>query len=48
VKIGQLLGRGKPCFSFEFFPPKDDDGVAGLFTTMGELRELDPAFVSVT
>jgi methylenetetrahydrofolate reductase (NADPH) len=48
VRIRDLLDRGRPCFSFEFFPPKDDDGVAGLFTTIGELRELEPGFVSVT
>jgi methylenetetrahydrofolate reductase (NADPH) len=48
VRIIDVLGRGRPVFSFEFFPPKDDDGVAGLFTTIGELRELEPAFVSVT
>jgi methylenetetrahydrofolate reductase (NADH) len=48
VRIIDVLGRGSPVFSFEFFPPKDDDGVAALFTTIGELRELEPAFVSVT
>jgi methylenetetrahydrofolate reductase (NADPH) len=48
VRIIDVLGRGRPVFSFEFFPPKDDDGVAGLFTTIGELRELEPSFVSVT
>jgi methylenetetrahydrofolate reductase (NADPH) len=48
MRIAELLQRGKPCFSFEFFPPKDDDGVAALFTAIGELRELEPAFVSVT
>jgi len=48
VRIIDVLGRGRPVFSFEFFPPKDDDGVAGLFTTIGELRELEQAFVSVT
>jgi methylenetetrahydrofolate reductase (NADPH) len=48
VRIIDVLGRGRPVFSFEFFPPKDDDGVAQLFTTIGELRELEPGFVSVT
>src|SRR5262249_31492624 len=48
MKIRPLIGNGKPCFSFEFFPPKDDDGVASLFHTIGELRELEPTFVSVT
>jgi methylenetetrahydrofolate reductase (NADPH) len=48
MRIGEWLRSGKRSFSFEFFPPKDDDGVAALFTTIGELRELEPAFVSVT
>jgi len=48
MRIRPLIGNGTPCFSFEFFPPKDDDGVANLFTTIGELRELAPTFVSVT
>jgi methylenetetrahydrofolate reductase (NADPH) len=48
MRVRDVLTAGKPCFSFEFFPPKDDDGVASLFTTIGELRDLAPAFVSVT
>jgi methylenetetrahydrofolate reductase (NADPH) len=35
-------------FSFEFFPPKTDDGVRELFETISNLRELEPTFVSVT
>lgn len=49
MKIGERLRRGAaPCFSFEFFPPKTDDGQANLFTALEELAGLDPAFVSVT
>ncbi len=40
--------RGEPVFSFEFFPPKTDDGVRQLFDTVEALRPLGPAFVSVT
>lgn len=39
---------GEPVFSFEFFPPKTDEGVASLFETLGKLRALEPSFVSVT
>ena len=35
-------------FSFEFFPPKTDEGRAKLRATAGELAALSPAFVSVT
>jgi methylenetetrahydrofolate reductase (NADPH) len=40
--------RGEPIFSFEFFPPKTDAGVEGLFASLQALRPLQPAFVSVT
>ncbi len=40
--------RGEPIFSFEFFPPKSDDGVRALFETVEALRPLAPAYVSVT
>ena len=36
--------RDRPNFSFEFFPPQDDDGVAALFDTIAALRELDAGF----
>ncbi len=40
--------RGEPIFSFEFFPPKTEEGVRQLFQTVEALRPLGPAFVSVT
>jgi methylenetetrahydrofolate reductase (NADH) len=52
VRISDLLRfareRGEPIFSFEFFPPKTDDGVRQLFETVEALRPLGPAYVSVT
>jgi methylenetetrahydrofolate reductase (NADPH) len=52
VKISDLLRfareRGEPVFSFEFFPPRTDEGVKALFATVEALRPLAPAFVSVT
>jgi methylenetetrahydrofolate reductase (NADPH) len=48
MKIKDLFGRGHLVFSFEFFPPKDDPGVAALFETVKNLKELEPSFVSVT
>ena len=35
-------------FSFEFFPPKTDEGRAKLQASAAELARLSPAFVSVT
>ncbi|HEX6764853.1 MAG TPA: methylenetetrahydrofolate reductase [NAD(P)H] [Polyangiaceae bacterium] len=47
MKITSLLGK-TPTFSFEFFPPKGEDGVTRLFQTIAELKPYEPAFVSVT
>ncbi len=46
-RIDQLLAEGR-TFSFEFFPPKTDEGERHLRRTLNELVELDPSFVSVT
>lgn len=48
MKIRNRLNPSDPCFSFEFFPPKTDEGVANLLKTLEELAPLDPGFVSVT
>jgi methylenetetrahydrofolate reductase (NADPH) len=52
VKVTDILRfareRGEPVFSFEFFPPKTDEGVRQLYQTVEALRPLAPAFVSVT
>jgi methylenetetrahydrofolate reductase (NADPH) len=45
--IDQVRTR-RPFFSFEFFPPKSDDGVERLMQTARTLRVLEPAYVSVT
>ena len=48
MRIDAMFARGRPLFSFEFFPPKDDAGAEQLFETIAHLSELEPAFVSVT
>jgi methylenetetrahydrofolate reductase (NADPH) len=49
VKIHDLFGRpDRRVFSFEFFPPKTEAGVATLERTIRELADLNPSFVSVT
>jgi methylenetetrahydrofolate reductase (NADPH) len=47
MKITELLGKS-PIFSFEFFPPKDEEGMTRLFQTIAELKPYAPAYVSVT
>ena len=48
MRIAEKLGVSGCAVSFEFFPPKDQDGVGRLFQTVAELAPLAPAYVSVT
>jgi methylenetetrahydrofolate reductase (NADPH) len=48
MRIRALLSTGQPSISFEFFPPKSDEGAEKLKRTIGSLRELHPTYVSVT
>ena len=48
MKIVDLFGAGAPVISFEFFPPKTEEGVETLYRTVQELRPCRPSFVSVT
>ncbi len=46
--VGALLREGGRSFSFEFFPPKTDEGERQLWQAIRELEGLSPTFVSVT
>jgi methylenetetrahydrofolate reductase (NADPH) len=48
MKLKELYSHNKQTFSFEFFPPKTPDGEEKLFSTVDELKTLNPSFVSVT
>ncbi len=48
MKIIEKLASKKPSFSFEFFPPKDEEGKERLFETVAHLLPYEPTFVSVT
>jgi methylenetetrahydrofolate reductase (NADPH) len=48
MRIDQILGKGLPAVSFEFFPPKTDAGFQQLFQTIEELKPIQPSYVSVT
>ena len=49
MRISELFAASSgPVFSFEFFPPRTDQGHQSLLTTIAELKDLDPGFVSVT
>jgi methylenetetrahydrofolate reductase (NADPH) len=46
--VRELLDAPGPSFSFEFFPPKTDEGEALLWRAITELEPLHPTFVDVT
>lgn len=46
--VKDILERCNPSFSFEFFPPKSEEGWDKLFMSIAELVPLKPAYVSVT
>jgi methylenetetrahydrofolate reductase (NADPH) len=48
MRIDDIIGADRPVFSFEFFPPKTEDGERNLENALAELRTLEPSFVSVT
>ena len=48
MRIDEILEDRRPVFSFEFFPPKTKPGDAQLRAALGDLRQDEPAYVSVT
>jgi len=48
ASIASLLRADAPTLSFEFFPPKTDQGRRTLWHTVEDLADLAPDFVSVT
>jgi methylenetetrahydrofolate reductase (NADPH) len=48
MRIDEILERRRPVFSFEFFPPKTDEGQRTLEGTLEVLRDDSPDYVSMT
>ena len=48
MRITELLDHRRPVFSFEFFPPKTDDGQRTLESTLEILKDDAPDYVSMT
>lgn len=46
--LAARAANSEPTLSFEFFPPKDEDGAATLWRSFDKLLEVNPDFVSVT
>ncbi len=48
LRLPEVFAAGLRSVSFEFFPPRDDEGERQLWTTIRQLEPLAPTFVSVT
>ena len=48
MKINEILKKEPHTFSFEFFPPKTDEGFDQLYQTIENLKPWNPGYVSVT
>jgi methylenetetrahydrofolate reductase (NADPH) len=48
MRIEQIIDERQPVFSFEFFPPRTPEGEANLRGALDDLKDDEPAFVSVT
>ena len=48
MRIDGAFSSSKPTVSFEFFPPKTDDGETLLWQAIKRLQDLQPDFVSIT
>ncbi|MCX7781549.1 MAG: methylenetetrahydrofolate reductase [NAD(P)H] [Negativicutes bacterium] len=48
MKLNEIYAREMPVISFEIFPPKPQTPIETVFTTLEQLTELTPAFISVT
>ena len=48
MHITDIINKGRPTFSFEFFPPKSERASESLFETIKNLESLAPSYVSIT
>lgn len=47
-KLAEAERTKRPVFSFEFFPPKTEQGVINLYDRMYNMHDFGPAFIDVT
>jgi methylenetetrahydrofolate reductase (NADPH) len=48
MKLTEIFQSARPVLSLEVFPPKPDTPLDALFEAIGQMRALQPAFISVT
>ncbi|MDP9841722.1 methylenetetrahydrofolate reductase [NAD(P)H] [Streptosporangium lutulentum] len=46
--VREALASGRPTYSFEFFPPKDDAALERLWACVRQIEAVRPSFVSIT
>lgn len=47
-KIKKLTEKGDVFFSFEYFPPKTDEGIINLYQRLDKMSQMNPLFIDVT
>lgn len=48
MNISSMFNKDKTVFSFEVFPPKKSSPIDTIYSTLDELKDLNPDFISVT
>jgi len=48
MHLRDVWTRNPKSFSFEFFPPKSEEGIDSMLESISEFESLEPSFVSVT
>ena len=48
MNIADMFKQGRTVFSFEVFPPKKDGSIDTIYSTLEQLKDLRPDFISVT
>ncbi len=48
MKIAEMFGKGRTVLSFEVFPPKKTSSIETIYSTIEQLTDLKPAYISVT
>ena len=47
-KIKRRIDEQKPFYSFEYFPPRTEDGLHNLYARIERMATLQPVFVDIT
>ncbi|KAL6746837.1 methylenetetrahydrofolate reductase-domain-containing protein [Haematococcus lacustris] len=47
-KVNECIAKGQTVFSFEFFPPRTEEGVENLFDRLDRMAAYGPVFCDIT